>query len=35
VTLSPREATLTDKDIDAVSDKIIAQVMKAGGRLRA
>ena len=35
VTLSPREATLTDKEIDAVSDKIIAQVMKAGGRLRA
>ena len=35
VTLSPREVTLTDKEIDAVSDKIIAQVMKAGGRLRA
>ena len=34
VTLSPSEATLTDKDIDAVSEKIIANVMKAGGRLR-
>ena len=35
VTLSPKNATLTDKDIEAVSDKIIASVMKAGGRLRA
>ena len=35
VTLSPKDATLTDKDIEAVSDKIIASVMKAGGRLRA
>jgi len=35
VTLSPKDATLTDKEIEAVSDKIIAQVMKAGGRLRA
>ena len=35
VTLSPKDATLTDKDIEAVSDKIIAQVMKAGGRLRS
>ena len=35
VTLSPSDATLTDKEIDAVSEKIIAQVMKAGGRLRA
>ena len=34
VTLSPKEATLTDKEIEAVSDKIIAQVMKVGGRLR-
>jgi phenylalanyl-tRNA synthetase beta chain len=34
VTLSPKDATLTDKEIDAVSDKIIASVMKAGGRLR-
>ena len=34
VTLSPKDATLTDKDIEAVSDKIIASVMKAGGRLR-
>ncbi len=35
VTLSPKEATLTDKDIDAVSNKIIAGVMKVGGRLRS
>jgi phenylalanyl-tRNA synthetase beta chain len=35
VTLAPREATLTDKEIEAVSDKIIAAVMKAGGRLRS
>ena len=35
VTLSPKNATLTDKNIEAVSDKIIASVMKAGGRLRA
>ena len=35
VTLSPKDATLTDKEIEAVSDKIIASVMKAGGRLRA
>ena len=34
VTLSPKDATLTDKDIETVSEKIIAQVMKAGGRLR-
>jgi len=34
VTLSPKDATLTDKDIEAVSDKIIASVMKVGGRLR-
>ena len=34
VTLSPKDATLTDKEIEAVSDKIIASVMKAGGRLR-
>ena len=34
VTLSPKDATLTDKDIETVSDKIIASVMKAGGRLR-
>ena len=34
VTLSPSDATLTDKDIEAVSEKIIASVMKAGGRLR-
>jgi len=34
VTLSPKDATLTDKEIEAVSEKIIASVMKAGGRLR-
>jgi len=34
VTLAPKEATLTDKEIDAVSVKIIAQVAKAGGILR-
>ena len=34
VTLSPKDATLTDKEIETVSDKIIASVMKAGGRLR-
>lgn len=35
VTLSPKEATLTDKDIEAVSQRIIDQVAKAGGVLRA
>ncbi len=34
VTLTPHDATLTDKDIDAVSEKIVAQVGKAGGVLR-
>ncbi|MEP1230277.1 MAG: phenylalanine--tRNA ligase subunit beta, partial [Litorimonas sp.] len=34
VTLSPKNATLTDKDIDTVSQKIIDNVMKSGGRLR-
>ena len=34
VTLSPKDATLTDKDIEAVSARIIAQVAKAGGVLR-
>jgi len=34
VTLSPKDATLTDKDIETVSQKIIDNVMKAGGRLR-
>ncbi|MEN8722061.1 MAG: phenylalanine--tRNA ligase subunit beta [Alphaproteobacteria bacterium] len=35
VTLQPRDKTLTDKDIEAVSDKIIAAVAKAtGGTLR-
>jgi phenylalanyl-tRNA synthetase beta chain len=34
VTLTPKDATLTDKDIDAAMDKIIAQVAKAGGVLR-
>jgi phenylalanyl-tRNA synthetase beta chain len=31
VTLQPRDATLTDKDIDAVSTRIIAMVQKATG----
>ena len=35
VTLSPKDATLTDKDIEAVSDKIITSVRKVGGRLRS
>ena len=34
VTLSPKDATLTDKEIEAVSQKIIDNVMKTGGRLR-
>ena len=34
VTLSPKDATLTDKEIEAVSERIIAQVAKAGGVLR-
>ncbi|WP_371396296.1 phenylalanine--tRNA ligase subunit beta [Fretibacter rubidus] len=34
VTLTPKDATLTDKDIEVVSAKIIAQVGKAGGVLR-
>jgi phenylalanyl-tRNA synthetase beta chain len=35
VTLSPKDATLTDKDIEAISEKVISAVMKVGGRLRA
>jgi phenylalanyl-tRNA synthetase beta chain len=36
VTLQPRAATLTDAEIEAVADKIVAAVEKAcGGRLRA
>jgi len=35
VTLMPKEATLTDADIEAVSAKIVGKVMKAGGRLRS
>lgn len=35
VTLSPSEATLTDKDIEAVSDQIIKKVGAVGGVLRA
>jgi phenylalanyl-tRNA synthetase beta chain len=31
VTLQPREATLTDAQIDAVADKIVAAVSKATG----
>jgi len=34
VTLSPFDATLTDKEIEAVSEKIIAGVAKIGGVLR-
>lgn len=34
VTLTPKDATLTDKDIDGVSDKVIAGVAKLGGILR-
>lgn len=34
VTLSPKDATLTDKDIEQVSERIIAQVLKSGGVLR-
>ncbi len=34
VTLTPKDATLTDKDIEAVMEKIIAGVTKAGGVLR-
>jgi phenylalanyl-tRNA synthetase beta chain len=36
VTLQPREKTLTDQEIDAVSSRIIAEVKKAtGGEIRA
>ena len=34
VTLTPKDATLTDKDIDAVMEKVIAGVKKVGGVLR-
>lgn len=34
VTFTPQDATLTDKEIEAAMDKIIAQVAKAGGVLR-
>jgi len=34
VTLTPKDATLTDKDIEAVMEKVIAGVTKAGGLLR-
>ena len=34
VTLSPKDTTLTDKDIEAVCQRIITQVGKAGGVLR-
>ena len=34
VTLSPTDATLTDRDIEAVSDQIIKKVTAAGGALR-
>jgi phenylalanyl-tRNA synthetase beta chain len=35
VELTPKDATLTDKDIEAVSAKIVAKVEKAGGTLRS
>ena len=36
VTLQPKDATLTDEQIDGVAKKIVAAVEKAcGGRLRA
>ena len=35
VTLTPRDATLTDQDIEAVSNKIIKAAEKAGATLRA
>jgi phenylalanyl-tRNA synthetase beta chain len=34
VTLSPREKTLTDSEIEAVSAKVISAAVKQGGRLR-
>jgi phenylalanyl-tRNA synthetase beta chain len=34
VTISPRDKTLTDGEIEAVSTKVIAAAAKAGGRLR-
>ncbi|MEM9233139.1 MAG: hypothetical protein AAGA69_02745, partial [Pseudomonadota bacterium] len=34
VTLQPREKTLTDEEIEAISVRIVAQAGKAGGRLR-
>jgi len=35
VELTPRDATLTEKDIEAVSAKIVAKVEKVGGTLRS
>jgi phenylalanyl-tRNA synthetase beta chain len=36
VTLQPREKTLTDAEIEAVSQRIVADVKKAtGGEIRA
>lgn len=34
VTLQPKDATLTDKDIEVISDKVIAAAKKAGAELR-
>ncbi len=34
VVIQPREATLTDKEIEAVSDKVVKAAEKAGARLR-
>ncbi|MBC6402135.1 MAG: phenylalanine--tRNA ligase subunit beta [Hyphomonadaceae bacterium] len=35
VALTPKDATLTEKDIDALTKKIIMRVRKAGGELRS
>jgi phenylalanyl-tRNA synthetase beta chain len=36
VTLQPREKTLTDAEIEAVAQRIVAEVKKAtGGQIRA
>ena len=35
VVIQPREATLTEAEIEALSAKVVAAVEKLGGRLRA
>ncbi len=35
VTVTPKNATLTETDIESLSDKIIESVLKAGGKLRS